>query len=44
MNCALEKSIEIGEALEGFEGVLAGLPTYRGTTSMMSAQDETHVP
>jgi circadian clock protein KaiC len=34
------KGIEIGEALEGFEGVLTGLPTYRGVTPMMSAQDQ----
>ncbi|MFZ6654322.1 ATPase domain-containing protein [Undibacterium sp. TJN19] len=27
--------IAIGEALEGFEGVLTGLPTYRGTTPML---------
>ncbi|MES2036784.1 MAG: ATPase domain-containing protein [Pseudomonadota bacterium] len=27
--------IIIGEALEGFEGVLTGLPTYRGTTPML---------
>jgi circadian clock protein KaiC len=31
--------IAIGEALEGFEGVLTGLPTYRGTTPMMVASD-----
>jgi circadian clock protein KaiC len=27
--------IEVGDALEGFEGVLSGLSTYRGTTPMM---------
>ena len=27
--------IEVGDALEGFEGVLSGLPTYRGKTPMM---------
>lgn len=27
--------IEIGEALQGFEGVLTGLPTYKGSTAMM---------
>jgi circadian clock protein KaiC len=32
--------IEIGEALKGFEGVLTGLPTYRGETPMMSVQKE----
>jgi circadian clock protein KaiC len=34
--------IEIGEPLVGFEGVLTGLPTYRGATPMLSAQGETH--
>jgi circadian clock protein KaiC len=28
--------VRIGEPLEGFEGVLTGLPSYRGTTPMMS--------
>ena len=27
--------VRIGEPLEGFEGVLTGLPSYRGTTEMM---------
>jgi circadian clock protein KaiC len=27
--------IDVGDALEGFEGVLTGLPTYRGNTPMM---------
>ncbi|OGB24517.1 MAG: circadian clock protein KaiC [Burkholderiales bacterium RIFCSPLOWO2_02_FULL_57_36] len=36
--------VEIGEALEGFEGVLTGLPTYRGATPMLSTQGETNVP
>jgi circadian clock protein KaiC len=31
--------VEIGDALEGFEGVLTGLPTYRGVTPMMGADD-----
>jgi circadian clock protein KaiC len=31
--------IDIGAALEGFEGVLTGLPTYRGATPMMVATD-----
>jgi circadian clock protein KaiC len=35
-----KNGIEIGEALEGFEGVLTGLPTYRGITPMMSSQGE----
>jgi circadian clock protein KaiC len=34
--------VEVGDALEGFEGVLTGLPTYRGVTPMMSTQDETN--
>ncbi len=29
--------VEIGDPLKDFEGVLAGLPNYRGTTPMMSA-------
>ncbi|MDB5746789.1 MAG: circadian clock protein KaiC [Massilia sp.] len=29
--------VRIGEPLEGFEGVLTGLPSYRGLTPMMSA-------
>jgi len=29
--------IRIGEPLEGFDGVLTGLPSYRGTTPMMTA-------
>ncbi|MCD2515808.1 circadian clock protein KaiC [Massilia sp. G4R7] len=28
--------IRIGEALEGFDGVLTGLPSYRGSTPMMA--------
>ena len=28
--------IRVGEALEGFDGVLSGLPSYRGLTPMMS--------
>jgi circadian clock protein KaiC len=28
--------VRIGEPLIGFEGVLTGLPTYRGSTPMMS--------
>ncbi|GAB3373151.1 ATPase domain-containing protein [Massilia agri] len=28
--------IRIGEALEGFDGVLSGLPSYRGSTPMMA--------
>jgi circadian clock protein KaiC len=34
-----EHGIGIGEALEGFEGILTGLPTYRGRTPMLSAED-----
>lgn len=29
--------IEVGESLEGFDGVLSGLPAYRGPTAMMAA-------
>lgn len=31
------KGIEIGVPLEGFEGVLTGLPTYRGATAMLNS-------
>lgn len=31
--------INIGESLDGFEGVLTGLPIYRGATAMMAAAD-----
>jgi circadian clock protein KaiC len=31
--------VEVGKGLEGFEGVLTGLPTYRGSTPMMVAPD-----
>jgi circadian clock protein KaiC len=31
------EGIEIGEPLQGFEGVLTGLPTYRGQTAMLAA-------
>ena len=33
------EGIEIGEPLEGFEGVLTGLPTYRGGTAMLAPTD-----
>ena len=33
--------VRIGEALEGFDGVLSGLPTYRGATPMMHNADQT---
>jgi circadian clock protein KaiC len=32
--------VQIGMALVGFEGVLSGLPTYRGTTPMMLNSDD----
>jgi circadian clock protein KaiC len=32
--------VEIGAPLEGFEGVLTGLPTYRGVTAMMATQGD----
>jgi circadian clock protein KaiC len=31
--------VEIGEALKGFEGVLTGVPIYRGDTKMMVSPD-----
>ncbi|WP_296949025.1 ATPase domain-containing protein [uncultured Massilia sp.] len=34
--------VRIGAPLEGFEGVLTGLPTYRGSTPMMSVHGEPH--
>jgi circadian clock protein KaiC len=30
------EGIRVGDALEGFEGVLTGLPSYRGSTPMMA--------
>jgi circadian clock protein KaiC len=32
--------VRIGGALEGFEGVLSGLPTYRGATPMLRNSDQ----
>jgi circadian clock protein KaiC len=32
--------VDVGGALEGFEGVLTGVPHYRGSTPMMLAVDE----
>lgn len=32
------RGVEIGEPLEDFEGVLTGLPNYRGKTPLMSAE------
>jgi circadian clock protein KaiC len=32
--------VRIGDALVGFEGVLSGLPTYRGATPMMKTGDD----
>jgi circadian clock protein KaiC len=32
--------IQIGDALENFEGILTGLPTYRGATKMLRPDDE----
>lgn len=31
------KGLQVGEALEDFEGVMAGLPTYRGQTPMLNS-------
>ena len=30
--------MEIGQPLKDFEGVLTGLPTYRGATPLLSAE------
>jgi circadian clock protein KaiC len=35
-----EQGVRIGAALAGFEGVLSGLPTYRGVTPMMHPIDD----
>jgi circadian clock protein KaiC len=32
--------IQVGDALENFEGILTGLPTYRGVTKMLGSRDE----
>nr|WP_314628981.1 ATPase domain-containing protein [uncultured Noviherbaspirillum sp.] len=32
--------IQVGDALENFEGILTGLPTYRGSTAMMQVADD----
>jgi circadian clock protein KaiC len=34
------QGVQIGTAMEGFEGVLSGLPTYRGVTPMMLNSDD----
>jgi len=34
------QGVQIGAALEGFEGVMSGLPTYRGVTPMMLNSDD----
>ena len=33
------RGVEVGQALEGFEGVLTGVPNYRGATRMMDSGD-----
>ncbi len=33
-----ESGIQVGEALENFEGILTGLPTYRGSTAMLKVK------
>lgn len=33
------KGVEVGEALRDFEGVLSGLPAYRGSTALLGATD-----
>ncbi|WEF34924.1 ATPase domain-containing protein [Pseudoduganella chitinolytica] len=32
--------IDIGASLQGFDGILTGLPTYRGDTTLMAAGDD----
>lgn len=34
------QGIAVGDALEGFEGVLSGLPSYRGVTPMLRDDDD----
>jgi circadian clock protein KaiC len=34
-----DDGIQVGDALENFEGILTGLPTYRGSTAMMQVDD-----
>lgn len=34
-----EKGLQVGEALEGFEGVMSGLPTYSGITPMLDTAE-----
>jgi circadian clock protein KaiC len=33
------KGLQVGEALQGFEGVMAGLPNYRGETPMLDSAE-----
>ncbi len=33
-----EGGLEVGQALEDFEGVLTGLPAYRGKVAMLTGQ------
>jgi circadian clock protein KaiC len=33
------RGLEIGEPLQNFEGILSGLPTYRGTTTMLGTNN-----
>jgi circadian clock protein KaiC len=35
-----QHGIQVGDALENFEGILTGLPTYRGTTKMIGPGNE----
>lgn len=34
-----KNGVQVGKALQGFEGILTGLPTYRGSTPMLSPQE-----
>jgi circadian clock protein KaiC len=31
--------VEVGEALRDFEGVLSGLPSYRGSTALLGSPE-----
>jgi circadian clock protein KaiC len=35
------RGLEVGEALRDFEGVLSGLPSYRGSTTLLPSIPKT---
>jgi circadian clock protein KaiC len=37
---SMDHGLQVGEALENFEGILTGLPTYRGITKMIRPDSE----